>query len=352
MQAHIQADGDGNLLVPNPRDPTFVARVRTLPGAAWLQNQKRWRIPGTPQNRAKLLEWFGPTALLSLVEDATTHSASPTAALMARLGEELKIGGYSPRTAKSYIAHVRRALTQFGNDPDAWSPDDVRAHLLALLERDVSHTYVAQAVSALRFLWKRVLQRHDLESDFPYPKKTPRLPAVLSRDEVRKLLDAIENPKHKAVILLIYSAGLRVSEAVHLRSADIDRDRALLRITHGKGDKDRYTLLSDVAFEALSRYRAVAPQSVWLFPGPDPRKPLSVRSVQHIVASARERVGIEKHVTVHTLRHSFATHLLEAGTDIRHIQELLGHASLRTTEIYAHVSIQSLGRIKSPLDTL
>lgn len=362
MLAHIQADGHGNLLVPNPRDYNLISCIRSLPGRAWLAHAKRWRIPDTAQNRARLTEWFGAASLLGVSEStscapgpATATITPPNAAtsvLVAKMRDELKIGGYSPRTAKSYLAHVLRALPHFGPDPEDWAPDDARSYLIALLERGVSHTYAAQAVSALKFLWKRVLRRSDLETDLPHPHQKPRLPSVLSRDEVRRLLDAIDNPKHKALVLLIYSAGLRVSEAVQLRSVHIDRDRALLHVTHGKGDKDRYTLLSDVALEALLRYRSVAPTSVWLFPGTDTRKPLSVRSVQHIVASARERANIDKHVTVHTLRHSFATHLLEAGTDIRHIQELLGHASLRTTEIYTHVSTHSLGQIKSPLDSL
>jgi integrase/recombinase XerD len=379
MQAHIQTDGRGSLLVPSPRDHELLDGIRSLPGCEWLRELKRWRIADTAQNRAQLLEWFGSAALIGAGSSAAARNQAVTApsqnragsnaaapnraveaasqngarvAMVAKLKDELKIRGYSPRTTSAYVAHVRRALAHFGEDPQQWTADDVRSYVVALVARDVSRTYAAQGVSALRFLWKRVLRRHDLENDFAYPRKQPRLPSVLSRDEVRRLLEAIDNPKHKALILLVYSAGLRVSEVVRLRSADIDHDRAMLHITHGKGDKDRYTLLSRVAFDALSRYRAVAPRSTWLFPGPDPRKPLSVRSVQHVVSAARQRAGIEKRVTVHTLRHSFATHLLESGTDIRHIQELLGHASLRTTEIYTHVSTQSLGRIKSPLDTL
>jgi site-specific recombinase XerD len=260
--------------------------------------------------------------------------------------------GSSPSANESADASATHQSPHAATLPERWTSELVRTYLLSLVERDVSHTYAAQAVSALRFYAKRVLRRDDLEPVLVYPKKTTRLPTVLSRDEVRSLLHAIENPKHRAIVLLIYSAGLRVSEVVGLRAEDLDRERELLRVRRGKGDKDRYTVLSERAWKALVRYRATAPRSPWLFPGVDTRKHLSARSVQHVVADARERAGIEKHVTVHTLRHCFATHLLEGGTDIRHIQELLGHASLRTTEIYTHVSTESLGKIRSPLDSL
>lgn len=185
----------------------------------------------------------------------------------------------------------------------------------------------------------------------PRPKER-RLPTVLSAEEVRRLLAAVDNPKHLALLMLLYSAGLRAGEVVRLRVEDIDDDRGLVHVARGKGRKDRYTLLSTVARAAIADYRLRFRPGPWLFPGNRPGHHLSTRSLQKIVARARARAGITKRLTAHTLRHSFATHLLEAGIDLRYIQELLGHASSRTTEIYTHVSNRELSRIRSPLDAL
>ena len=186
--------------------------------------------------------------------------------------------------------------------------------------------------------------------DLPRPRKERKLPKVLSRGEVLRLLGAVENVKHRAVMLLTYSAGLRVGEVVRLRCEDIDADRGLIHVRQGKRRKDRYTVLSEVAHEALRVYLIQYRPKTWLFPGAALGRHLHERSVQKVFQRACQRSGIKKSVSVHTLRHSFATHLLEGGTDLRYIQELLGHASSKTTEIYTHVSTKDLGRIRSPLD--
>jgi site-specific recombinase XerD len=173
---------------------------------------------------------------------------------------------------------------------------------------------------------------------------------VLGRNDARRILGALENPKHRALLMLMYSAGLRVGEVVRIRIEDLDAERKLIRVRGGKGRKDRYTLLSDRALDAVREYIAEYGPTTWLFPGERPSRPIASRTAQKIVENARERAGIKIHTSAHTLRHSFATHLLEAGTDLRYIQELLGHASPKTTQIYTHVSRRDLVRIQSPLD--
>jgi site-specific recombinase XerD len=225
--------------------------------------------------------------------------------------------------------------------------------LLDLVEaRQASRSYHTQAVSALRLFYGAVLEDTGIAERIPRPKPDRRLPSVLSREEVRRLIAAIRNPKHRAIVLLIYSAGLRVGEVTRLRPADLEPDRGLLRVRQGKGRKDRYTLLSERALDAVRTYRAAYPGGRWLFEGGKRDRPYTARSVQNMVAKAATAAGLDKPVTPHTLRHSFATHLLEAGTDLRYIQELLGHRSSRTTELYTHVSTPRLATIRSPLDDL
>lgn len=191
---------------------------------------------------------------------------------------------------------------------------------------------------------------------FPYeikrPRKDKKLPVVLSKEEVAGILSSVENLKHRAILMLVYSAGLRVSEVVKLKLADIDNNRMLIHIKGAEGKKDRYAMLSKMALETLREYWGQYKPEQWLFEGVRKGRHLSTRTVEKILEHARERAGIIKAVTVHTLRHSFATHLLEAGTDLRYIQELLGHANSKTTEIYTHVSAKNIGQIKSPLDSL
>ncbi|RZN37554.1 MAG: recombinase XerC [Methanophagales archaeon ANME-1-THS] len=184
------------------------------------------------------------------------------------------------------------------------------------------------------------------------PKKDKKLPVVLSQAEVSQILSSVSNIKHKAILMLIYSAGLRVGEVVRLKPEDIDSERTLIHIKGAKGKKDRYTMLSDVIIEIFKEYWKRYKPEKWLFMGIKPEKHISTRTVQAIFEHTCEKAGITKGVSVHSLRHSFATHLLESGTDLRYIQELLGHKSSKMTEIYTHVSNKDIGKIKSPLDSL
>ena len=184
------------------------------------------------------------------------------------------------------------------------------------------------------------------------PRRERRLPVVLARQDVIRLLESVANIKHRALLMLVYSVGLRVSEVVKLRPKDIDASRHMIRIRGAKGQKDRYTVLSEVALQTLREYWKIYRPKKWLFPGSKEGSHITTRTVEKILENTRKKAGIVKHITVHTLRHSFATHLLESGRDLRYIQELLGHKSSKTTEIYPHVSERDIGRIKSPLDTI
>ena len=231
---------------------------------------------------------------------------------LQRLDEELRLRRYSPRTHAAYRGHVRRFLEQLER-PEPPTAADVRRHLLSSVERGHSRSHQDQALSAIRFFARYVLHKPELCVLVPRARKERRLPNVLSRAEVRRFLAAISNLKHRTVVMLIYCGGLRVGEAVRLKPGDVDRDRKLIRVSAGKGCKDRFTLLADSAIICLDEYLAVYQPTRWLFSGPRPDRHLHARSVQKFVQAAGRRAGIKKHLTVHTLRHSFATHLLEAA---------------------------------------
>lgn len=215
-----------------------------------------------------------------------------------------------------------------------------------------SHSYINQAISALRFWFREVLKRYDIPKQWTRPKKDRILPAVLSEDEVLSLLRAVTNPKHRLLLSLVYSSGLRVSEVVRLQRKDVDYSRKMLHIHQAKGRKDRYSLHSNSVIDMLQSYMQSYPVIDYLFPGSASNAHMTERTAQHIFERAKHRAGILKKASIHTLRHSFATHLLENGTDLRHIQELLGHARLKTTQIYTHIGLQDLKRIQSPFDRL
>ncbi len=280
----------------------------------------------------------------------------------------MRLRGYARPTRKAYLGHARRFLQGAEEDAaggaeegsaagaeagaeGAGLAEELRSHVLARLRSGrVSRAYHTQLISALRLFCSTVLGRRIEELPLERPRREHRLPTVLSRDELGRFLGAVRNPKHAALLAVAYSAGLRVSEVVRLRIADLDRSQGLLHVRGGKGGKDRQTLLSATALALVDAYLASAPPAPWLFPGDRLERHLTTRSVQKFTAAAARRAGIAKPVTPHVLRHSFATHLLESGTDVRLIQELLGHASVRTTEIYTHVSRRQIGRIRSPLD--
>ena len=271
---------------------------------------------------------------------------------MSALEAEVELRRFSRRTRKAYLSHTERFLRHAGSAATELTSNHVRAFLLQEIERGVSRASHAVIFSALRFFAMQVLKNQDIIRDIPRPKRSRKLPNVAGRGEVSALLDSIDSPKHYALVTLIYSSGLRVSEAVRLRADDLVPDRGVIVVRGGKGIKDRIAPLSKALLAAIRRFRAPDEPSPFLFPGGRPDGHLTTRSAQKILAAACARAGIGRSITPHALRHSFATHLHEDGTDIRNIQMLLGHASSRTTDIYTHVSSRNLARIRSPLDRL
>jgi len=273
--------------------------------------------------------------------------------LRKQMIDALELRGSSPKTVKLYVHCVARFAWHFGRSPAQLGEKEVRTYLLYLLqERKVAVGTYKQALAALRFLYRWVLQRGDVVQDIRGPRPERRLPVVLSFGEVQRFFAAIPSFKHRTLLMLAYAAGLRISEAARVRIADIDSQRMVIRVVQGKRKKDRYTILSPLLLEMLRHYWWAARPKDYLFPGRGQTGVVRSSSVQHACCEARARAGLSKQVTPHTLRHSFATHLLEAGTELRIIQELLGHASPRTTAIYTHVSTELIGRVKSPLDLL
>ncbi|MCE9599927.1 MAG: site-specific integrase [Spirochaetia bacterium] len=270
---------------------------------------------------------------------------------LERLEQEVRLRKLSKSTLRAYLFFNRSLFVFAGVPKEDVTIDHVRGYLEYLVRvRESRAATINLAISAIRFYHVQVNGKRLNGIKRPLRDKT--LPHVLSREEVSEILKVTANRKHRALLSLIYGAGLRVSEASRLRRADLEFSRKTVFIRGAKGRKDRYSVLPESIFSQLEDYLGCTPPSPWLFAGQDPQDSLTIRSIEKIFTRARDKAGIRKKVSVHDLRHAFATHLLEAGTDIRHIQKLLGHASLRTTEIYTHVSNRTILRIRSPLDAL
>jgi site-specific recombinase XerD len=273
--------------------------------------------------------------------------------LRRKMLADLRIRNYAERTQGIYIARVAEMARYFNRSPDSLTSEEVRGYLRHLKEeQQVSRSAFAQVVGALRFLYRVTLDRSDMVPHLPYPRLKRRHPVVLSPEEVVRFLGAIRNLKHRAVAMVLYGAGLRLGEALSLQLRDVDSARMVLTVRHGKGDQDRQVPLSPVLLKALQGYWLAYEPPSWLFPGKTTDRPLGPSTIQRALKAARLRAGIAKPASAHTLRHSYATHLMEAGTDLRVIQTLLGHRSLRTTAIYTHVATERVRTTRSPLDAL
>ena len=283
--------------------------------------------------------------------EASRHLPERFSAYWASMLEaELRSRKYSPKTIRSYVYYNRDFCRTMGKEAENITSEDIKEYLASLdKKKDLATSSMNLAISALKFFYAQVLEK-DIISAQHRPRQDKRLPNILSKQEVRLLLDTEKNPKHRLLLMLVYSSGLRVSEAVTLRREHIDPGRKTVFVRAGKGRRDRYTLLSDRAARFLEEYCSLYEITEWLFPGQPSSRHLSIRSAQNIFDKALAKAGIQRPLSIHSLRHSFATHLLESGTDIRYIQNLLGHSNLRTTERYTHVARRSLLRIKSPLD--
>jgi len=262
--------------------------------------------------------------------------------LRQRMIEDLQIRNYSDRTISLYVNRVAKFAQYFGRSPDLLGPEEIRQYQVFLAKKkNRSWSEFNQTVCALRFFYRVCLNKQWIIKHIPFPKPEKKLPVILSPQEIDRFFEGIGNLKHRTLLMTIYATGLRISEALDLRLEDIDSARRLLRVRQGKGHKDRYVPLSETLLRELRTYWKASRPDSWLFPGADSQRPLDVRSVQRVCQRAAQKAALSKGVTPHRLRHCFATHLLEAGTDLKTIQVLLGHRSLSTTSVYLHVAAAS-----------
>src|SRR5277367_761477 len=272
--------------------------------------------------------------------------------LRRRMIDDMTVRNLSPATQRSYIHAVAKFSGYFSRSPDRLGLEDVRAFQVHLVSAGISWPGLNQTVCALRFFYGVTLGHGEIPERIPYAREPRTLPVVLGADEIVRFLEAVPSLKTRAALTTAYAAGLRASETVSLKICDIDSGRMVIRVEHGKGGKDRYVMLSAQLLGILRTYWRLARPKTWLFPGRDEMKPIDVQVLYSACRSACAAAGLAKRVTVHTLRHSFATHLLENGVDIRIIQALLGHRNVNTTARYAHVATSTIRGTPSPLDRL
>ena len=272
--------------------------------------------------------------------------------LRQRFIDDLRLRNYAARTIETYVGRIAAFAKHFGRSPDLLGPEEVRTFQLHLLERQVSWSSFNQAVCALRFLYGTTLGRPEQLPMIPYGKRPKTLPSVLAPQEVLRLIAGAQTPRDRIFLQVAYGCGLRLSELIHLQVTDIDSARMVIHVRHGKGAKDRLVPLAPRLLEELRAYWRLYRPRTWLFPGDKPGQPISGSNMQRRFGQLVQRVGLTKHCSLHTLRHSYATHLLEAGVDLLTLKTLLGHKTLETTTRYLHVSTQRLQQTPSLLDLL
>ena len=273
--------------------------------------------------------------------------------LRQRMLEDMRVRNLSEGTQHQYVRQVAKFAQHLGKSPAVLGPEDIRTYQVYLKEQQqVSWSVLNVAVCALRFLYRVTLHKDWAVEHIPFTRRPRKLPVVLSPTEVSRFLESITNLKHRTILTVAYAAGLRTSEVAHLRVEDIDSQRMVIRVLEGKGRKDRYVMLSPKLLQLLRDYWKVARPTHWLFEGQIPGKPIGKDNIAAFCHKASQACGLSKQVTVRCLRHSFATHLLESGTDVRKIQLLLGHRSLATTGRYTHVSVKAVCATSSPFDAL
>ena len=277
----------------------------------------------------------------------TDKAISP---LRQRMTEDMTIRKLAPKTQQGYIRTIKDFAVFLGRSPDTASLEDIRRFQLHLAQSGAQPPIVNHTVSALRFFFRVTLKRHDIIEHTTFVRQPRKLPVVLSPEEVARLLNAASGLKYKAALSVAYGAGLRAAEVVSLKVCDIDSKRMIIRVKQGKGRKDRYVMLSPSLLELLRTWWRTARPQGWLFPGRNPVQPMTTRQLNRACHAAAEAAGIERNVSLHTLRHSFATHLLEQNIDIRVIQVLLGHAKLDSTALYTRVATKTIQQVMSPLE--
>lgn len=357
----IQHRGINRIAIRFAYDTVLNKRMKGVKGAKWSHSLKCWLIPDTPENRDKC---HLPSSELTVIKKQDENRPVKMQVLnlcennreqMRLFLQQLQLKAYSPSTVRTYRNEFAQLLYLLGDYPvQNLEPKHLQRYLVYCLQKGLKENTVHSRINALKFYYEQVLHKAKMFFEIPRPKKQLQLPKLLNEDELRKLFTALINKKHKAMLFTAYSAGLRVSEIVNLKIADIDSGRMQIFIERSKGKKDRYVNLSPVLLDILRGYlKTYKPRpKAYLFESEHTGAAYPARTVQQIFMNAKNKAGIRKEVGIHSLRHSFATHLLDKGTDIRYIKELLGHFNIKTTERYLHVSKQKLVNIVSPLDDL
>jgi site-specific recombinase XerD len=349
------------LFFPSSFQPELISRVRKIPEGFFDWESKAWSFPPNADIIALILQEFQNLEIKLNIREIPRKTG-----IFTDFFDATRTRNYSLQTTKTYYSCLVRLCSYFHKLPKDITAEDIHEYLKhAQIERNVQSSSIRSMRQAYLFYFKAI--RNQLPNlSFPKTKKDTRLPEVLSENEVMQIFSSLKNLKHKLMLKLAYSSGLRVSEVVKLKYSNIDFDRKMIKIQQGKGKKDRYSLLADSLIAEIKFHRDVQYQShllsqkephktsklkdEWLFPGQSAA--LSIRTAEKIFEVAKLRAGILKKVSFHSLRHAFATHLLEQGTDLRMIQTLLGHSSIRTTQIYTKVATSRLERIRSPLDRI
>ena len=270
---------------------------------------------------------------------------------LEKMNKVMNLRGFASLTRKSYLSHLKLLFKYCNKPPEMITADDINEYLNSRINSGLSYFTIDLDCSVFKLFFNTVVKNHNWsDEDIIRPKLKKKLPAVLSREEVFTILNHIDNLKHRVILSTAYSSGLRISEVLNLKLCDIDSKNMIIKVRCGKGGKDRMTVLGEKNLDILREYWKLYRPDDFLFPGTIKGKPIAARNIQFVFKVAKEKAGVKKPATVHTLRHSFATHLLDKGTDLRTIQVLLGHESINTTCVYLHLSTSRIASVKSPLD--
>ncbi len=326
----------------------IIDTIKAIPGRRWDQQNRNWYLPRNNFNLPIFLSRLSPMAEIDHSALESINSEVPSQYL-----EMLIRKRYSPNTIKTYMSYMKSFVKEFTDkDLESISSQQINDYLFKLIrDKGISSSQQNQRINAIKFYYEQVLGRKKQYYNLNRPRKEKRLPNVLTVEEVELILKQCKNLKHKSILMTLYSGGLRRSELINLKTTDIDSQRMLIKVTNSKGGKDRNTLLSEKLVKLLRDYYKFYKPKYWLFEGQKGGQ-YSATSIEKIFRKALKQANINKHATPHTLRHSFATHLLEQGISLLFIKELLGHSSTKTTEIYTHVSSRQLSKIQNPLDNL
>ncbi|MDC7225961.1 MAG: tyrosine-type recombinase/integrase [Spirochaetales bacterium] len=331
----------------------IINAIKKIPGRKWLPDDKIWIYPNRDSNTQLFLKEIYNTGLFNYPAKPAWRQGRETP--IVQMLRWMKLKNYSAKTITVYQNQIQWFFKRTGLKPEEITTEDITLYIEKMKNlTGCSSAWIAQCISALKCYYNHGLKtiKRNPADKIPLPKKTQNYPDILSRNEVKLIIEkGTMNIKHHFLLSLIYSAGLRVSEAVNLKNTDIDTERMMIHIRNSKGKKSRYVMLSEKAAVIYERYKNRVFLQEWLFPGAKEHTHLSIRTAQVVFKTACSRVDIVKNVSIHSLRHAFATHLLEDGVDLRYIQELLGHKSSKTTEIYTHVTKKDINRIRSPLDS-